>query len=40
MRSYIPDKIYLYDYRRLLINIAVTAAIAFIVCSVLFGSIW
>lgn len=40
MRSYIPDKLYLYDYGRLLINIAITVAIAVIVYSVLFGSIW
>lgn len=40
MRSYIPNKIYLYDYRRLLINVAVTGAIAIIVYSVLFGSVW
>ena len=40
MRSYIPDKIYRYDYGRLLINVAVTVAIATIVYSVLFGSFW
>ena len=40
MHSYIPHKVYLYDYRRLLINIAVTAAVATIVYLVLFGSIW
>jgi hypothetical protein len=40
MRNYIPSGIYLYDYGRLLANVAVTAAIVFIVYSVLFGSIW
>jgi len=40
MRHYIPDKTYLYDYGRMLINVAVTAAIATIVYSVLFGSVW
>jgi hypothetical protein len=40
MRNDIPSRIYLYDYRRLIANVAVTAAIAIIVYSVLFGSIW
>jgi hypothetical protein len=40
MRSYIPSRIYLYNYERLLANVAITAAIVFIVYSVLFGSVW
>jgi hypothetical protein len=40
MRNYIPSRIYLYNYERLLANIAVTAAIVFIVYSLLFGSAW
>jgi hypothetical protein len=40
MRNYIPPQIYLYDYRRLLVNVAVTAAIVAIVYSTLFGITW
>jgi len=40
MRNYVPDKVYLYDYGRLLINVAVTAAIATIIYSLLFGISW
>lgn len=40
MTNYIPSRIYLYDYRRLIINVAVTAAIAVIVYSVIFGIVW
>jgi hypothetical protein len=40
MTNYIPSRIYLYDYRRLIINVAVTAAMAVIVYSVIFGIVW
>jgi len=40
MRHYVPDKVYLYDYGRLFVNLAVTAAITTIVYSLLFGVIW
>lgn len=40
MRNHIPSSIYLYDFSRLFVRVAVTLAIAVIVYSVLFGSIW
>jgi hypothetical protein len=40
MTTYIPAKIYLYDYKRVIIKVAVTAAIAVIVYSVIFGIVW
>jgi hypothetical protein len=40
MKNYIPAQIYLYDFKHLFVRIAVTAAIAFVVYSVLFGNIW
>jgi hypothetical protein len=39
MKNYIPTQIYLYDFKHLFVRIALTAAIAIIVYSVLFGSI-
>jgi hypothetical protein len=40
MTNYIPARIYLYDYSRLIINVAVTVALAVIVYSVIFGIVW
>jgi len=40
MRNYIPAQLYMYDFRRLFVRVSVTAAIAIIIYSTLFGSIW
>jgi hypothetical protein len=40
MRNLIPPRLYVYDFKRLFVIIAITAAVAVIVFSVLFGSIW
>lgn len=40
MRNYIPTQIYLYDFKQLFVRVSVTAAIAIIIYSMLFGSIW
>jgi hypothetical protein len=39
MRNYIPAQIYLYDYKRLFVRVAVAAAIAVIAYPIFFGSI-
>jgi hypothetical protein len=40
VKNRIPPRLYLFDFGHLFVRIALTAAIAVIVYSVLFGSIW
>lgn len=40
MKNYVPAQIYLYDFKYLFARLAVTAAVAIVVYSVLFGGIF
>ena len=40
MKFLIPRQFYILDYGRLFISIGATAAIAFIIYTTLFGSVW
>lgn len=40
MKYRISPQVYLYDYGRLFMSCAVTAAITFIVYTILFGGMW
>jgi hypothetical protein len=40
MRNLIPARIYLFNFTRMIMVLGVTTAIAFIVYTTLFGSVW
>lgn len=40
MRDLIPQHFYRFNYPRLIVSIGVTLAVAFIVYTALFGSVW
>lgn len=40
MRNPIPARLYVFDFTRLITTIGLTAAIAFIIYTTLFGEVW